>query len=120
MAGPAIGFTTDVLDRKTVGQAISHTGTTIAISTGLTMGLEAALFTLGVSNPVGWAVIGTAAVIGFTANVIYDSNFLGIKDMADDWAKNFDDSVERAKKGLNKIGESVSNGWDSLTSCFGW
>ncbi|WP_086444792.1 hypothetical protein [Candidatus Enterococcus lemimoniae] len=120
MAGPVIGFTTDILNGNSVGQAISHTGGTIAIGTGLTMGLEATLFTLGVSNPVGWAAIGTAVAIGITANIIYDSNFLGIKDLADDWAKGFDENVERAKNGLNKLGESISSGWDSLTSCFGW
>ncbi|ALS00065.1 hypothetical protein ATZ33_01290 [Enterococcus silesiacus] len=120
IAGPVIGFTTDIFDGKSIGQAISHTFTTTAVASGLTLGLEATLLAVGISNPVGWAAIGTAVAVGFVANVIYDANIMGIKQMADDWAAGFDKGISNAKKGLSNIGKTVSSGWNSLTASFGW
>lgn len=119
VAGPAIGFTSDVLEGKSVGQAISHTAVTtgfgIQIASGITFWSTVAL---GVT-PVGWAAVGIAVTSGVVANIIYDTNFLGIKDLANDWAKGFDEQLSKAKKGLDQVGQSISNGWDSVVSFFG-
>lgn len=68
--------------------------------------------TLFAVTPVGLAV-GIAVASGIAAKIIYDSNFLGIKDMSKDWAQNFDE-------GTKKIGNAISNGWNSFKSCFSW
>ncbi|EUJ44864.1 hypothetical protein [Listeria riparia] len=70
-------------DGKTLGQATTHSGTSTLVGVGGAMAGSAltttVLVALGVSNSVGWAVLGGAAV-GFVAvqgfEYLYDNNVL--------------------------------------------
>ncbi|WP_211272309.1 hypothetical protein [Enterococcus rivorum] len=119
VAGPVIGFTSDLSEGKSVGQAIAHTAVTtglgIQIASGVGFWVTVAL---GVT-PVGMVAVGIAVASGLVANIIYESNFLGIKDMANDWSKGFDNGIKGIKKEVGRVGESISKGWNSLVSSFG-
>ncbi|HEM3622243.1 TPA: hypothetical protein U1C34_001025 [Streptococcus suis] len=89
----AVGFVAGVADDianqgKTFGQAVAHNGA------GLAVGATALALT-----PVGWGVVGAAAVgvvAGFAFDAAYNSNFLGIRDGLD-WVGS------KIDKGLNKL-----------------
>ncbi|MBC2297875.1 hypothetical protein HCX57_00395 [Listeria welshimeri] len=126
VVGFGIGVTDDMMNGgKTLGEATMHSGTSTVVGVGGAMAGSAltttALVALGVSNPVGWAILGGAAV-GFVAvqgfEYLYDNNILGIKDGLD-W------TGDKIDQGLNwagdKIGEGVENVGNALNPMnWGW
>lgn len=120
VAGFTIGMMIDTSQGSSMGQAISHnvavTGTATWITAGTTMAVGALLG----SNPAGWAVAGIAVGSSWLANKMYDNNVMGIQDMSNEWADNFDKGAKKVSEGINKIGQSVSKGFDDLVSGFGW
>lgn len=113
VVGFGLGVADDMMnDGKTLGEATTHSGTSTLVGVGGAMAGSAltttALVALGVSNPVGWAVLGGAAV-GFVAvqgfEYLYDNNVLGIKDGLD-W------TGDKIDQGLNWAGDKIGQGLD--------
>ncbi|PAF18964.1 LXG domain-containing protein [Terribacillus saccharophilus] len=100
---------------KTFGEALTHNGTSLAVSLGvgaLTTSFTTGLTLLGVSNPVGWAVLGTVALgalAGHAFNWAYDTNFLGLQDGLDYVGNKIDDGLSYVGDKLDDFGKSVSN-----------
>ena len=105
--------------RKTLGQAVVHTGTSTFVGTAVT-GLTASALS---SNPVGWAGVASVAA-GYGAYKIfeygYDKNFLGMRDGLDwlgsklddgmKWAgEKFDDGMKWAGERMNDVGQAFSD-----------
>ena len=94
--------------------------TTAVIAETLTVGTAVAAEAIGMttvaaavlSNPVGWA-IGAGIVASVVANVAYENNFLGIKDIANEMGDNLD-------KGIKDVGKAFDSGIKSVQKVFGW
>ena len=113
------------LQKENAGRAFMHTAaTTTATAVGVDMlttgliyisagsGYLAGTATILASNPVGWSIaagIGVGLVVGYA----YDSNFLGIKTIAND----FGDSLN---KGLKNVGNAIDSSFKSVQKIFGW
>ncbi|GGC77786.1 hypothetical protein [Enterococcus wangshanyuanii] len=120
VVGFSIGMITDTSQGSSVGQAISHNVAVTATATWITTGATMAVGAFLGSNPAGWAVAGIAVGSSWLANKMYDNNFMGIKDMSDEWANNFDKSMKNISKGFDNMGKSISKGFNDLVSGFGW
>lgn len=129
----AYGWYEDVTKKdKTHGEALTHNGTSLAvgaISSGITTSaLTAPLIVAGVSNPVGWAVLGGMAVglgVSFGFNYMYDENVLGIQDGLDSLGNKLDDLGSTIKDTYNdavdKAGEAIESGLDAINPMnWGW
>ncbi|CAC6192274.1 Phage protein [Staphylococcus aureus] len=108
--GFAIGMYDDMAnDDKTVGEALSHNGMTLAA--GSAMGTIVSVgITMLASNPVGWAVLGGfAAATGFAiaADWAYENNLWGLKDETDWVGHKIDDGIDVVKKSTEKAVDSV-------------
>ena len=113
------------LQNENAGRAFMHTAaTTTATAVGVDMlttgllytgagsGTLATAATFLTSNPVGWSIaagIGVGLVVGYA----YDSNFLGIKTIAND----FGDSLN---EGLKNVGNAIDSSFKSVQKIFGW
>ena len=117
------------LQNENTGRAFMHTAaTTTATAVGvdmLTTGLiyagtgtgfagyvGTAATTMMSFTPVGWSIaagIGVGLVVGYA----YDSNFLGIKTIAND----FGDTLN---KGIKDVGNAIDSGFKSIQKVFGW
>ena len=112
------------LNDENAGRAFTHTATnvmtTAVIAETLTVGTAVAAEAMGMttvaaavlSNPVGWA-IGAGIVASVVANVAYENNFLGIKDIANEMGDNLD-------KGIKDVGKAFDSGIKSVQKVFGW
>ena len=112
------------LNDENAGRAFTHTATnvmtTAVIAETLTVGTAVAAEAIGMttvaaavlSNPVGWA-IGAGIVASVVANVAYENNFLGIKDIANEMGDNLD-------KGIKDVGKAFDSGIKSVQKVFGW
>lgn len=112
------------LNDENAGRAFTHTATnvmtTAVIAETLTVGAAVAAEAIGMttvaaavlSNPVGWA-IGAGIVASVVANVAYENNFLGIKDIANEMGDNLD-------KGIKDVGKAFDSGIKSVQKVFGW
>ena len=112
------------LNDENAGHAFTHTATnvmtTAVIAETLTVGTAVAAEAIGMttvaaavlSNPVGWA-IGAGIVASVVANVAYENNFLGIKDIANEMGDNLD-------KGIKDVGKAFDSGIKSVQKVFGW
>ncbi|MCR0920753.1 LXG domain-containing protein [Staphylococcus aureus] len=108
--GFGIGMYDDMAnDDKTVGEALSHNGMTLAA--GSAMGTIVSVgITMLASNPVGWAVLGGfAAATGFAiaADWAYENNLWGLKDETDWVGHKTDDGIDVVKKSTKKAVDSV-------------
>lgn len=134
--GFGLGMYDDMANKdKTVGQAVVHNGLSTGIGWGAAV-TSAVTSALALSNPVGLATIGIAAV-GFAAGyattkifeTAYDNNFLGLQDGLDaagDWLDNTGKSVGKAvSKGIDSaknwakdtadsVGDAISGGISAL------
>ena len=136
--GFGLGMYDDMANKdKTVGQAVVHSG----LSTGIGIGsgavaISAVTSALALSNPVGLAAIGVAAVgfaAGYAATKIfetaYDNNFLGLQDNLDavgNWLDNTGESIGEAvykgaksaknwaKGTADNIGDAISGSISTL------
>ena len=128
-----LGWYEDVTKNgKTHGEAITHNGASLAVGTVMggatTSILTTALFTAGVSNPVGWAVLGGMAVgtgLSFVFNYLYDENILGIQDGLDAVGKQLDNFGSSIKDTYNdavdKAGEAIESGLEAINPMnWGW
>ena len=112
------------LNDENAGRAFTHTATnvmtTAVIAETLTVGTAVAAEAIGMttvaaavlSNPVGLA-IGAGIVASVVANVAYENNFLGIKDIANEMGDNLD-------KGIKDVGKAFDSGIKSVQKVFGW
>ncbi|MRX72693.1 hypothetical protein GJU40_11090 [Bacillus lacus] len=128
-ASAAIGFYEDVTEKgKTVGEAVVHNGASVtaglvggALGTGLVT-VAATVFTI--SNPVGWAVVGSVAVgtlatWGF--NYLYDNNVGGLQDGLDAVGRKLDDAGKAVGSFVKDAGEAISSGLDAINPMnWGW
>ena len=64
------------------------------------------------TGPIGWT-IGAGILAGGLATWAYNNNFLGIKDIAND----FGDSLN---EGLKNVGNAIDSGFKSVQKVFGW
>jgi hypothetical protein len=112
------GFVDDfwIKKDKTVGEALTHNVSSLAFGMGAgaagTAITTGALTFLGVSNPAGWAVLGTIAVgaaAGHFFNWAYDENFMGLQDGLDYVGNKIDDGFNYVGDKLNDFGTNVSN-----------
>ena len=107
------------LSEENAGRATTHTIATATMSTigfaGATMAVEASsagAAALIASNPVGWTVAAGIGA-GMLANWAYESNFMGIKDSANDIGDSLNKTYE-------DVGNAISSGWESIQKGFGW
>ena len=113
------------LQNESAGRALTHTAVTTAVTavgvdfattallaTATGSGFMAGFATALASNPVGWAIAAGIAV-AFTVNLAYESNFLGIKTIANDMGDNLE-------KTINDIGSGIDSGIKSIQKVFGW
>lgn len=105
--GFGIGMYDDMAnDDKTVGEALSHNGMTLAAGVGTTAAIT---FFLS-SNPVGWATVGilsAAFVISMITDWAYQNNKAGIKDKVDWVGHKIDDGIDAVKNTTEKAVDSV-------------
>ena len=115
------------LKDENVGRAFMHTAATTA-ATAMIMdsaagALTTAYFVTGsdallglaayaTTGPIGWT-IGAGILAGGLATWAYNNNFLGIKDIAND----FGDSLN---EGLKNVGNAIDSGFKSVQKVFGW
>ena len=135
--GFGLGMYDDLANKdKTAGQAVVHNGLSTGLSWGAGALASAALTTFVVSNPVGWAAAGVAAVgvaagalVSWGFETAYENNFLGLQDGLDaagDWLDNAGKSVGQAvSKGIDSaknwakdtadsVGDAISGGISAL------
>lgn len=106
--GFGIGMYDDLVNKdKTVGEAIAHNTTSLGVGiTGSavgTLGTTGLLTFLGVSNPVGWAVLGgiaTGVLVTSIFNYLYDNNIGKIQDKLDKVGEAIDDV-------MGKVGQAI-------------
>ncbi|HDK7900739.1 TPA: transposase [Staphylococcus aureus] len=108
--GFGIGMYDDMAnDDKTVGEALSHNGMTLAA--GSAMGTIVSVgITMLASNPVGWAVLGgfaAATGLAIAADWAYENNLWGLKDETDWVGHKIDDGIDVVKKSTKKAVDSV-------------
>lgn len=117
----------DNLNKENAGRAFVHTAATTAatavIMDSAASALTTAYFVTGsetllsvatyaTTGPIGWT-IGAGIVAAGLATWAYDSNFLGVKDIAND----FGDSLN---EGLKNVGNAIDSGFKSVQKIFGW
>ena len=126
------------LQKENAGRAFMHTAATttatavgvdmlttgiLYTSTGGSMFTPAAMELVGFmgSHPVGWAIMAGIG-IGYLATVAYDNNFLGIKDIANDFGDNLNKGLEwvgdNIHSGLKKTGEFIDSTLDGVGKTF--
>ena len=117
----------DNLSKENAGRAFVHTvattATTAVIMDSAASALTTAYFVTGsetllsvaayaTTGPIGWT-IGAGIVAAGLATWAYNNNFLGIKDIAND----FGDSLN---EGLKNVGNAIDSGFKSIQKVFGW
>ncbi|RKV93893.1 MAG: hypothetical protein D8H99_27585 [Streptococcus sp.] len=117
----------DNLNKENAGRAFLHTVATTAatavIMDSAASALTTAYFVTGsetllsvaayaTTGPIGWT-IGAGIVAAGLATWAYNNNFLGIKDIAND----FGDSLN---EGLKNVGNAIDSGFKSIQKVFGW
>ncbi|GKS46713.1 transposase [Staphylococcus argenteus] len=109
--GFGIGMYDDLAnDDKTVGEALSHNGMTLAAGAGAGAVVTVGASILLGSNPVGWAIVGVLAassLAGMFADWAYQTNILGLKDKTDWVGHKIDDGIDVVKKSTEKAVDSV-------------
>ena len=62
--------------------------------------------------------------VGFTVDLVYIHNFLGIRDIANDMGDNLDKSIKEigssSDSGIKEVGNSIDSGIKSIQKVFGW
>ena len=117
----------DNLNNENAGRAFMHTAATttatVMIMDSAASALTTAYFVTGsdallglaayaATGPLGWT-IGAGIVAGGLATWAYNSNFLGVKDIAND----FGDSLN---EGFKNVGNAIDSGFKSVQKVFGW
>ena len=114
------------LREENPGRAITHTAVT---TVGTVLGFQALTAGIGsaavggsgmalsaslaiMSNPVGWAIVGTVAV-GLAVNYAYNNNFLGIKTIANSMG-------DQLNEDINNVGKFFNSSFKSIQKVFGW
>lgn len=121
-AGRAFMHTAATTTSTAVGVDMLTTGI-LYTSTGGSMFTPAAMELVGFmgSHPVGWAIMAGIG-IGYLATVAYDNNFLGIKDIANDFGDNLNKGLEwvgdNIHSGLKKTGEFIDSTLDGVGKTF--
>ncbi|MFB1051935.1 T7SS effector LXG polymorphic toxin [Paraliobacillus sp. JSM ZJ581] len=109
---------------KTVGEAVMHNGTSVVV--GMAGGAIGGVIgtTLAISNPIGWAAVGTLAVgtgLTWAFNWAYDKNFLGLQDGLDAVGQKVDNFGESIVDTAKNVGEAISNGLEEMNLMnWGW
>lgn len=106
--GYGIGMYDDLINNdKTVGEALAHNTTSLGVGiAGSTIGASVTaslLISFGVSNPVGWAILGSVAVGVFATwgfNYLYDNNIGNVQDDSDRIGRVIDYTLKKAGKAI--------------------
>ena len=126
------------LQNENAGRAFAHTAATTAmtavgvdmlttgivyVSTGSGLIASGATYMVGLmaTNPVGWAIIAGVG-IAYLSKIAYDNNFLGIKDIANDFGDNLNKGMEwvgdNIHSGLKKTGEFIDSTLNGVGKSF--
>lgn len=126
------------LQNENAGRALVHTAATTAmtavgvdmlttgivyVSTGSGLIASGATYMVGLmaTNPVGWAIIAGVG-IAYLSKIAYDNNFLGIKDIANDFGDNLNKGMEwvgdNIHSGLKKTGEFIDSTLNGVGKSF--
>ncbi len=121
--GFGIGMYDDMAnDDKTVGEALSHNGMTLAAGIGGTAMLTGLTTIFLGSNPIGWAILGGLVVGSISARVadlMYQNNFFGTKDKVDAIGHKIDDGIDVVKECAEVTIDSVENTVGEATKSIG-
>ena len=121
-AGRAFTHTAATTAMTAVGVDILTTGIVYA-STGSGMLASVAMPVVGFmgTHPVGWAILAGVG-IAYLSKIAYDNNFLGIKDIANDFGDNLNKGIEwvgdNIHSGLKKTGEFIGSTLDGVGKSF--
>lgn len=121
-AGRAFTHTAATTAMTAVGVDILTTGIVYA-STGSGMLASVAMPVVGFmgTHPVGWAILAGVG-IAYLATVAYDNNFLGIKEIANDFGDKINKGIEwvgdNIHSGLKKTGEFIDSTLDGVGKSF--
>jgi hypothetical protein len=99
---------------KTLGEAVAHNGASLGLGTATMLGTAAL-----VSNPGGWAVLGSIAIgtgVSHLFNYAYDNNIWGIQDGLDSVGGKIDDAWDTTVDSVKEIGEGIKDGIESLNN----
>ena len=117
------------LQEENAGRAFTHTAATTAmtalgvaslqagaIAVATAIGTESAMalatsIALG-TTPVGWTIAAGVA-ISYVVRYAYNTNFLGIKDIANEMGDNLN-------KSISDVGKAFDSGIKSIQKVFGW
>ncbi|HEL2070932.1 TPA: hypothetical protein TY888_000228 [Streptococcus suis] len=108
--GATIGSVIGMAQGDSPGQAIASSVMTTTFSYGLTQVamLGAAAF-LG-ATPVGWAAIGIGVAAGAVTSLLYNSDFMGMKSVAQDWGENMDETFSNIRTAFKNVGDFLWGG----------
>ncbi|HEL2651959.1 TPA: hypothetical protein T0G97_002174 [Streptococcus suis] len=108
--GATIGSVIGMAQGDSPGQAIASSVMTTTFSYGLTQVamLGAAAF-LG-ATPVGWAAIGIGVAAGAVTSLLYNSDFMGMKSVAQDWGENMDETFSNIGTAFKNVGDFLWGG----------
>ncbi|WP_366248094.1 LXG domain-containing protein [Terribacillus aidingensis] len=99
---------------KTFGEAVAHNGASFGLGTVTMLGTAAL-----VSNPGGWAVLGSIVVgtgVSHLFNYAYDNNIWGLQDGLDTIGGKIDDAWNSTVDSVQEIGEGIKDGIESLSN----
>ncbi|MGT2710756.1 hypothetical protein ACVRXZ_00005, partial [Streptococcus oriscaviae] len=108
--GATVGSVIGMMQGDSPGQAIASSVMTTTFSYGLTQVamLGAAAF-LG-ATPVGWAAIGIGVAAGAVTSLLYNSDFMGMKSVAQDWGENMDETFSNIGTAFKNVGDFLWGG----------
>ena len=98
--GATIGSVISMMQGNSSGQAIAGSVMT-TVSRIISAGIVAVIgFT-----PVGWAAIGVGVVTGIVSSLLYNSDFMGMKSVAQDWGENMDETFSNIGTAFKNVGD---------------
>lgn len=96
-----VGSVIGMMQGDSPGQAIAGSVMTTTVSTIISAGIVAVIgFT-----PVGWAAVGVGVVAGIASSLLYNSGFMGMKSVAQDWGENMDETFSNIGTAFKNVGD---------------
>ncbi|MBO3755747.1 hypothetical protein J5O02_01485 [Streptococcus suis] len=105
--GATVGSVIGMMQGDSPGQAIAGSVMTSIVSYGLTqVGVGIAATIVG-ATPVGWAAIGIGLAAGAVTSLLYNSDFMGIKSVAQDIGEGLDKTFSDIGNTFKNIGDFI-------------